>query len=192
MDLTTLRNIQTLIVKQQFTLMINRYEVWAADAAGTPSALVGFAEQKRMTLREEVTLFTDRSKSAVLARFKARNVIDLGGAYDVTDGYGAAIGLFRKDFAASLLRSTWRIEQPGLPVVVTGSERSPFMALIRRFTDVSFLPYHFDFAADGVPAFSVDRTWAVRDTYLVRIADPRIDRRLVIAMSVALDALQSR
>ena len=127
----------------------------------------------------------------MLAAFKARKVLDLGGAYDVTDGNGAPIGVFRKDFAASLLRSTWHLDQPGLPTA-TGQERNMVVAILRRFTDISFLPYHFDFARGDQAAFSVEKQWGIRDKYVVKINDPHLDRRLVIAMAVGLDALQSR
>jgi uncharacterized protein YxjI len=191
-DIATLQAQQTLLVRQRFTMMINRYEVRLTDASGHAGPLVGFAEQKRMTLKEQVTLFTDDSKRAVLARFKARSVMDLRATYDVTDGNGAPIGLFRKAFAASLLRSTWHVEQPNWGTA-TGQERSLLIALMRRFADLSFWPYHFDFvSADGRTAFSVEKRWGIRDTYVVTVHDPRLDRRLVIAMAVALDALQSR
>ena len=36
------------------------------------------------------------------------------------------------------------------------------------------------------------KKWGLRDRYVVTIHDPRLDRRLVAAMSVALDALQAR
>jgi uncharacterized protein YxjI len=190
-DISTLQAQQTLLVRQRITLMVNRYEVRAADASGRPGPMVGFAEQKRMTLKEQVTLFTDESRSGVLAAFKARSVLDLGGTYDVTDSSGASIGLFRKDFAASLLRSTWHVEQPGWGKA-TGQERNFAVALLRRFADLSFWPYHFDFVTPNGPAFSVEKKWGLRDTYVVTVHDPRLDRRLVIAMAVGLDALQSR
>ncbi len=191
MDPTQLQALSTFVVRQRFTLMVNRYEVWAADSAGSPSARVAFAEQKRMTMREQVTLYANESKTAVLAGFKARQVIDLGATYDVTDSTGRSVGLFRKDFARSLLRSTWHVEQPGLPPV-TGQERSLALALLRRFIEIGFLPYHFDFEAGGTPAFSVTKQWGIRDKYVVTIQNAQIDRRLVIAMAVALDALQGR
>jgi uncharacterized protein YxjI len=190
-DIATLQAQQTLLVRQRFTMMINRYEVRLTDSSGHAGPLVGFAEQKRMTLKEQVTLFTDDSKRDVLARFKARSVMDLRATYDVTDGTGAPIGLFRKAFAASLLRSTWHVEQPNWGSA-TGQERNVAVALLRRFADLTFWPYHFDFVTDSGPAFSVEKRWGIRDTYVVTIHDPRLDRRLVIAMAVALDALQSR
>jgi uncharacterized protein YxjI len=195
-DVGALQGLTTLFIRQRITFMINRYEVWAADQAGNPTAMVAFAEQKRLAFKEQVTLFTDASKAAVLAGFKARQVIDLGATYDVTDHAGAPIGLFRKDFARSLLRSTWHVEQPGL-APISGEERSVLVAVLRRFTDISFLPYHFDFTdgapgVAGAPAFSVEKKWGITDKYIVRIANPSLDRRVVIAMAVALDALQSR
>jgi uncharacterized protein YxjI len=179
-----------LHLKQRITLMVNQYEVHASDNSGNPTELVAFAQQKRMALKEQVTLYTDSTKKQVVAGFKARQVIDLGATYDVTDGSGAPIGTFRKDFARSLLQSTWHLEQPSVGVL-TGTERSILVALLRRFV-VGFLPYHFDFVRDGRVAFSVNKKFALRDRYVITVNDPQLDRRLVIAMAVALDALQAR
>jgi uncharacterized protein YxjI len=187
MELASLQAQQSLLVRQRITLMVNRYEVWD----GAQQSLVCFAQQKRMAMKEQVTLYTDDSKTSVLAAFKARQVFDLGATYDVTDGSGMPLGLFRKDFAKSLLRSTWHLEQPGLEPA-TGQERSQLVAILRRFTDLSFLPYHFDFMQNGQLAMTVEKRWAIRDTYAVTIHNPYLDRRLVIAMAVALDALQAR
>jgi hypothetical protein len=54
-----------------------------------------------------------------------------GESYEVTASDGTPIGLFRKDFAKSLARSTWHLEQPGLGTA-TGCERSMGIALTRR------------------------------------------------------------
>lgn len=191
MDVTTLQAQRTLFVTQKITLMVNRYEVRAAGPDGSVGELLAFAQQKRMAMKEQVSLFTDESKTHVLAGFKARKVLDLGATYDVTDANGQPIGLFRKDWKASLLRSTWHVEQPGIPGAI-GQERSMLVAILRRFTDITFLPYHFDFTINGQVAFSVVKKWGLRDKYVVTINDPNLDRRLVAAMAVGLDALQSR
>jgi uncharacterized protein YxjI len=191
MDLAALQAQPTLLVRQRLTLMVNRYEVRALDAGGSPGPVVAFAQQKRMAFKEQVTLYTDETRRQVLAGFKARSIMDLSATYDVTDAAGAPIGLFRKDFARSLLRSTWHLEQPSLGTA-TGEERSLVVALLRRFAELDFWPYHFDFVREGTPSFSVAKKWGIRDTYVVSIADAQLDRRLVIAMAVALDALQAR
>ncbi|GAA1013375.1 hypothetical protein Aple_053960 [Acrocarpospora pleiomorpha] len=192
MDTATLQTQTRLILRQKITMMINRYVVHIAEPDGSDGPVVAFAEQKRLTLKEQVTLYTDESRGEALAAFKARKVIDLASGYDVVDASGTPIGLFRKDFGKSLLRSTWHLQQPGLPTL-TGQERNPLVAIVRRFADsLSWLPYHFDFSVGASIAFSVERRWGLRDTYAIDINDPRLDRRLVIAMAVALDALQSR
>lgn len=172
--------------------MVNQYEIHAVAPDGSEGPLLAFAQQKRMAFKEQVTLYTDDTKQQPVLGFKARKVMDLASTYDVVDAAGNPIGLFRKDFKKSLLRSTWHVEQPGLQSMM-GQERSPVVAILRRFVDsLSWLPYHFDFTAGGQPGFSVDKKWGLRDRYVVEITDNRLDRRLVIAMAVGLDALQGR
>lgn len=199
MDYQTLQAAPRLLIRQRVRLMVNQYEVHMEGADGSEGELVAFAQQKRMAFKEEVTIYTDDSKQHALFSFKARKRLDLSSTYDVTDPQGQPIGTFRKDFKASLLSSTWHLEQPGLGVT-TGSERSKAIAILRRVWDfipyVDSLPfawpYHFDFTANEQETFSVVKKFGLRDRYVVEIKDPRLDRRLVIAQAVALDALQHR
>ncbi len=186
-------------VHQKVTMMVNRYQVYADNGQGEPGELVAFVEQKRMTFKEQVTLFTDESKQYVLASFKARKVIDLASAYDVITPEGQPIGVFGKKFGKSLFRSTWQLDQPGTETV-TISERSMAMALFRRIWDfipwIGDLPfpwkYHFDWVRGEAPVGLVEKKTRFRDHYVVKVDDPALDRRLVLAQAVALDALQSR
>ena len=183
-----LQSLNQFVVRQRLTMMVNRYEI-RPTADGEVLAL---AQQKRMSLKEQVTFDADEQRTVPVFGFKSRNVMDVRGVTDVLDEAGAPIGTFSKDFGASLLRSTWHIDQPGRPRI-TGAERNMVIAVLRRFSDIDFLPYHFDFALEGgQPAMSVERAWAVRDTYAVTVHDPGLDRRLAAAMAVALDALQAR
>ncbi|MBX7269449.1 hypothetical protein KIF24_27850 [Micromonospora sp. Llam7] len=192
MQLDGLQAQQQFHIRQRVRFMVNQYEVHSVAPDGSEDGLLAFAQQKRLAFKEQVTIYTDDSKQQPLLGFKARQRLDLGATYDVTDEAGNPIGLFRKDFAQSLLRSTWHVEQAGLPNV-TGQERSMPVALVRRFVDsLSWLPYHFDFVAGGQPVFTVVKKWGLRDRYVVEIQNPQIDRRLVIAMAIALDALQGR
>ena len=192
MTLDFLQAQHHLIVRQRIRLMVNQYEVHAAGPNGEEAGVVAFAQQKRMAFREQVTLYTDDTKSTPVLGFKARQAIDLGATYDVTDSAGTPIGLFRKNFKESLLRSTWHLEQPGHGEMI-GRESNLTVAILRRFVDsLSWLPYHFEFLLGDRPAFSVVKKWGLRDKYVVTIHDPQLDRRLVTAMAVALDALQAR
>ena len=78
------------------------------------------------------------------------STIDLNAGYDIFDEAGQQLGFFSKDFGASLLRSTFHVEGPGY--AGTGQERSQAVALVRRFTDIPFLPIHFDFVDPRGPA----------------------------------------
>jgi uncharacterized protein YxjI len=192
MDLQRLQAEQRLIVRQRIRMMVNQYEVHAVNPNGSEGELLAFAQQKRLAFKEQVTLYTDDTRQQRVLGFKARSVMDLGATYDVTDAAGNPIGLFRKDFAKSLFRSTWHVEQPGVGTA-TGEERNPVVAVLRRFAEsLSWLPYHFDFTMNGQPAFSVVKKWGLRDRYVVEIPHPQLDRRLVVAMAVGLDALQGR
>lgn len=180
--------------------MANRYLVHTMGPDGEEAELVAFAHQKRMALKEHVTFYTDESQRQVLFTFRARQVIDLGATYDVHGASGTRLGSFRKDFGASLLRSTWHLSGEGAAGETTGQERNQRVALLRRvweflpFTDLVpfFVPYHFDFTAAGRTVMTVDKRLGLRDRYVLDIADPELDRRLAIAQAVALDALQSR
>ncbi|GAA2016037.1 MULTISPECIES: hypothetical protein [Nocardioides] len=183
--------LPTFFVKQKFAMTTNRYELYAAGPDGSFGQLMGLAEQKRMAFKEEVTFYEDASKSRAVFSFKARKRIDLGSGYDIVDEARQPLGFFKKDFGASLMRSTFQIEGPGY--AGTGQERSQAIALIRRFTDIPFLPIHFDFTtADGQPLLGVERQGSVRDKYTVHVPDQRVDFRVAAAVAVGLDALMQR
>lgn len=179
------------MVKQKLTMMINRYEISETDAAGNPTRLMALAEQKRMAFKEQVTFYSDAGKSRPVFGFKARRKLDLNAGYDITDESGEQIGYFKKDFGASLLRSTFHVEGPGW--TGTGQERNQVAGLLRRFTELDFIPIHFDFVdGTGAPLFSVDRKMSIGDRYRVEVPDPRVDFRVAAAIAVGLDALMSR
>jgi len=183
--------LPAFVVRQKLTMMVNRYEISEADQAFNPVRLMALAEQKRMAFKEQVTFFSDAGKSRPVFGFKARKVMDLGSGYDITDEAGQQIGFFRKDFGASLLRSTFHVEGPGY--AGTGQERNQFVGLVRRFSSLDFLPIHFDFVDDqGQPLFSVERKLSIGDRYNVTVPDRRVDFRVAAAIAVGLDALMAR
>lgn len=183
--------LPSFYVQQKFAMTTNRYSLFAANPDGSFGQLMGLAEQKRLAFKEEVTFYADETKARKVFGFKARKRLDLNSGYDITDEGGQQIGFFRKDFGASLLRSTFHLEGPGY--AGTGQERSQLVALLRRFTDIPFLAFHFDFVdASGAPLISVERQVSVRDKYTVTVPDERVDFRVAAAVAVGLDALMQR
>src|SRR3712207_3807315 len=132
-----------------------------------------------MKLKEELTAFTDDSKTTALFRIKARQAFDPRARYDVTDANGTSLGVLGKVFGKSLLRSTWEIFDPsGEQRLATARERSLFVALWRRFIDLVPLigdvlnlipvPYHFEVhAEDGTQLGQITRIYGIRDRHLL-------------------------
>jgi uncharacterized protein YxjI len=183
-------HLPAFVMSQKLTMMVNRYEIRAVGADGSPGQLMAVAQQKRLAFKEQVTFYSDEERSHPVFSFKARKAIDLGSGYDVYDEAGNQLGFFQKDFGKSLLRSTFHLSGPGLEA--TGQERNQVVALLRRFIELPFA-FHFDFHDPaGQLVMSVDRQFSMRDRYTVSVPDPRLDFRLAAAMTVALDALMSR
>src|ERR1700716_2204135 len=187
-------------MKQRITMMANKYELIATNPDGTDGPMIAFAQQKRMAFKEQVTFYADDSKTQAVFSFKARKTIDLGSGYDVFDADSQPIGWCKKEFGKSLLRSSWQLAGGG--VEANGTERNATIAIVRRLWEfvpvVGEIPlpfiFHFDFTdrASGQPVLSVERKISVRDRYRVSVPDQRLDFRVAAALTVALDALQSR
>jgi hypothetical protein len=192
--------VPLFFVRQKITVMVNRYQIVEAHPDGSEGSLLAFAEQKRWAFKEHVTFYADETKSHPVFSFKARHGLDVRAGHDVFDAHGQPLGYFRKEFGASLLRSTWQLLAPGLEA--RGQERRLGIAILRRVWD--FIPYlgdiwvpfvfHFDFldTASGQLVMSSERQKTIRDRYRVTVPDPRLDFRVAASMAVALDALQSR
>jgi uncharacterized protein YxjI len=182
--------------------MVNLYRVVPMAVGETPAGPpVAFVRQKRMALKEDLRVFTDEDERDELFRIKARQMLDVRGRLDVTARDGERIGMLEKRFRASLVRSTWRVLGPDEAEVAVARERSAPVALARRVID--FVPYgelvpilfHFTIRSEDRELGSLVRRWGVRDRYDLDLsgdAERRLDRRLAIALAIALDALQGR
>ena len=202
--------MKTYLIQQKITPLVNQYAIYEAGPNDEPGAMVGFAQQKRFSFKEKFIVYSDDSKQTEVFSIQARQVLDFGARYDVSDASGALLGTIGKDFKSSLLRSTWFIYQPGQeqsPALVV-QERNKNVAIVRRIwgflpyiSDIPFfVKYHFDFtdpATQQVVA-SYQKTTTIRDHYRLTIQEnasnsgSKVDSRVLIALGVMLDALQSR
>lgn len=183
------------VIKQRIRPMVNLYEV---SADGQP---VAFARQKRMALKEDIRIFGDEGEQEELFRIKARAVMDITARNDVTAPDGTRLGSLTKAFGASLLRSTWRVLDPDDQELFAATEKSSTVAILRRvidfvpFGDMVPIPYHFTFVSGERELGGLTRIYGVRDQYELDLSgdtDRHVDRRLGIALGIALDALQAR
>lgn len=198
-----------LIVQQKISAFVNKYRVLSATPAGAPDQLVGLAQQKRLALKEKIMFYTDEKRDKLAFTFRAEKVLDIHGRYLVEDANGKLIGMFRKDFSASLTNSTWLILSPNGDEQYLVRESNQTVAVLRRFLSavpiigelgdfiMVFFRYHFVFIdkATGQESGTYRKTTLLRDHYQLDTTDElwqKVDWRVLTAMSVALDALQSR
>jgi uncharacterized protein YxjI len=193
-------------LRQRIRLVINQYEFSLPGPDGTPGEPICFVEQKRFKFKEDIRFYTDDSKQGELMRIKARQRFDPRARYDVTSADGGKVGEIQKVFGASLLRSTYALFDAAGHEVARASEKSLAVALFRRLVgfvpylgdlaDWLPIPYHFEFKrGDTVLGTHSRQAFKLRDTYTIDMSgDPQrsIDRRLVLAIAVGMDALQAR
>jgi hypothetical protein len=190
----------SFVLRQRIRLVINQYE-FALKDENEPFC---FVEQARFKFKEDIRFYTDDSKSVEVLRIKARQRFDPWASYDITASDGKKIGAIQKAFGESLVRSTYLIHAP--TGTVTAREKSLVVALFRRlvglvpfigdFANWLPIPYHFTFERDGRElGVHKRRIGRFRDVYDIDMSgDPgrTLDRRLVLAAAVAMDALQAR
>jgi len=199
--------MKTYLIQQKIQPIVNQYAIYEATPEDEPGKMVGFAQQKRFSFKEKFTVYTDESKQAIAFEIQARQAIDFGARYDVFDANGTLLTTVGKDFKSSLLRSTWFVYHPGqeeTPAIIA-QERNKTLAIVRRIwgflpyiSDIPFfVKYHFDFTETTNQAVvaSYEKTTTFRDHYKLTIqenADQFDDPRILIALGVMLDAMQSR
>jgi uncharacterized protein YxjI len=188
------------VLRQRIRLVINQYEFFLSEN-DKPFC---FVEQARFKFKEDIRFYTDDTKAVELMRIKARQRFDPWATYDVTAADGSKIGEIQKAFGRSLIRSTYLLHAPN--GTVTATERNLGVALFRRlvgfvpfigdFADWLPIPYHFKFERDGRELGVHKRRFGkFRDIYDIDMsadAGRTLDRRLVLAAAVGMDALQAR
>jgi hypothetical protein len=127
------------LLRQRWTLVINRYLFSLPDERGREGQLVAFVEQKRFQFKEDIRFYTDESKRVEFLRIKARQRFDPAARYDITGPGGEKIGEIQKVFGKSLLRSTYRLFDAQGVETCEAKERSLAVAIVRRV--IGFVPY---------------------------------------------------
>ncbi len=195
--------LDTLYVQQTFSPVANRYRISTVGPDGREGRPLVHVRQKRLKIREQIDFYADESLEELVLRLRARKVFEFRGRSDVLLPDGTVLGSLQKVFGRSLLRSSWQVLDPADNVVATAQESSVFLAVLRRgwnflpvVGDVPFLlPFHFEIAVGGSRVGTYRRLPALRDRYLLDLSgdsERLIDRRVALAFTVALDALQDR
>jgi hypothetical protein len=192
--------VPQFLIAQRITVMVNRYEIRAANPDGTEGQLLAFAEQKRMKLKEEVNFYADEAKTRRVFSFKARQTFDVRASTTSSTRAATRWAGSRRSSGRACCARPGSCRRPGS--TPSAGSAVPFIAILRRVWD--FIPwlgdiwmpfvFHFDFVdtTTGATVMVSTRQKAIRDRYTVTVPDPRLDFRVPASMAVALDALQTR
>lgn len=198
--------MKKFIIEQKLTALVNRYTVYDPDAGSGKGLLLAFAEQKRFTMKEEVKFFKEEQKQNIVFSVKAEKVLDIHGRFFVTDENNRQIGVIRKSFKSSLLRSTYELMDSNEKLTAIVQERSQGLAIFRRVwefipyaSDIPFLfKYHFNFIDPETKEVLglYTKTTRFRDHYELTILDDSVLEKLgwqtLVAQGVMLDVMQGR
>jgi uncharacterized protein YxjI len=194
------------ILRQRFRLVVNTYEFSLPQPDDSPGNPFLHVRQKPFSFKEDIRFFADKQLTEPYMRIQALQRFDPRAKYNVTLAGGAMVGQIQKVFGQSLIRSTYRLYDPDGAEVATVTEQKLSIALIRRLVgfvpyldnvaDWLPIPYHFTFLRGEQVLGSYTRhLFKFQDTYTLDLSrDPErtLDRRLVLAIAVGMDALQAR
>ncbi len=160
------------------------------DRAGAPLL---YCQEKLFTIKDDIRIYSDSSKSVELLRIRQRNILDWAGLFDVIDpASGAKIGALRRKGWRSWLRDEWHLldahDQQVGAVLETG------IPLLRRM--FKFLPYSFGFSLSGQEVGAFDQHFTVfgyKATMSIgawRLGP--LDRRMAFAAALLLMAVEAK
>jgi uncharacterized protein YxjI len=202
--LGALESTNRFLIQQVFRPIANEYRISIpAPGSSEEGEPLLFVKQKKLAIREDIRFRADPDAEAHLFMIKAKTVFEFRGRHDVLDAGSTPIGLLEKDFARSLIRSHWHVRDPAGAEHFESYEASWTIAIVRRIAGflpewlqvLGWLPFNFVLMRNGTQVGSYKRVLGkFRDRYVLEL-DPGladVDRRLVIAFAVGLDALQDR
>jgi hypothetical protein len=202
--LAELESADRLLIQQVFRPVANEYRISVPLPGSTEEGRpLLYVKQKRLKVREDIRFRLSPDDDDHLFMIKSRSVFEFRGRHDVFDADGNPIGLLEKDFGKSLLRSHWHVRDASETEVLEGHEASWAVALLRRLAGflpewlsvLTWLPFNFVLLREGKEVGHYRRVLGkLRDRYVLELGPElaAVDRRLVVAFAIGLDALQDR
>jgi uncharacterized protein YxjI len=202
--LSELESGDRLLVQQVFKPIGNEYRISIPSPGSTDEGRTLFyVKQKKLKIKEDIRFRRSPADDDHAFMIRSKSVFEFRGRHEVLDADGAVIGTLEKDFGRSLLRSHWHVRDASGTEVLEAHEASWAIALLRRVAGflpewlslLTWLPFNFVLLRDGREAGRYGRVLGkLRDRYVLELGPElgNVDRRLVVAFAVGLDALQDR
>ena len=202
--LNELESADRLLIQQVFKPIANEYRFSVPPPGSTDEGdPLLFVKQKKMKIKEDIRFRLTPDDGPHLFMIKSKSVFEFRGRHNVLDGQDQVIGVLEKAFGKSLLRSHWIVRDAEGNELFEAHEASWIVALVRRISEIGidwlsllqWLPFNFVLERGGEQIGSYKRVLGTfRDRYVLELSPgfEGVDRRLVLAFAVALDALQDR
>jgi hypothetical protein len=202
--LAELEATDRLLIQQVFKPIANEYRISVPAPGSTDEGRpLLYVKQKKLKIKEDIRFRLSPDAEEHVFMIKAKSVFEFRGRHDVLDANGTVIGVLEKAFGKSLLRSHWHVKDATGAEVVEAHESSMAIALIRRVVaflpewllPLAWLPFNFALLRDGHEVGTYKRILGtLRDRYVLELGPELagVDRRLLVAFAVGLDALQDR
>jgi uncharacterized protein YxjI len=202
--LSELEAADRLLVQQIFKPIANEYRISVpAPGSSEEGEALLHVKQKKLKIREDIRFRLSPDAEEYLFMIKAKTVFEFRGRHEVLDADDAVIGLLEKDFKRSLIRSHWHVRDASGTDLLESHETSWVIAILRRIalalpewlSVVGWIPFNFVLKRDGREVGHYRRVLGkFRDRYVLELQPEvaELDRRLIVAFAVGLDALQDR
>ncbi|HSB37718.1 MAG TPA: hypothetical protein VLD13_01420 [Gaiellaceae bacterium] len=202
--LAELEGADRLLIQQVFKPIANEYRISVPTPGSSDEGRpLLYVKQKKMKIKEDIRFRLSPDDDAHVFMIKSKSVFEFRGRHNVLDADGQVIGTLEKDFTRSLLRSHWHVRDPAGTELLEGHEASWVVALVRRFADIgvdwlsllTWLPFNFVLRRGERQVGTYKRVLGkLRDRYVLELGPELadVDRRLILALAIGLDALQDR
>jgi uncharacterized protein YxjI len=200
--LADLEAADRILVQQVFKPIGNEYRISIPSPGSSEEGRpLLFVKQKKLAIKEDIRFRLSPDADEHVFMIKSKTVFEFRGRHEVLDADGNVIGQLEKDFGRSLLRSHWHVRDASGEELLEAHESSWIMAIARRVADMvsdwlpAFLPFNFTLRREGHQIATYRRVLGkLRDRYVLELGPEAagIDRRLLCAFAIGLDALQDR
>lgn len=149
----------------RFKIVALAPQIFVDDANKQP---VCYVRQKLLKLKEQVEVFTDKTRSQKLAHIQANKVLDWSARYNFTDAQGNEIGSVGREGMRSLWRAHYEVFTPGDQIPdFSIHEENPWakvldatlgsIPILGAFTGYFVHPRYLATRSDGTPAIRLTK-----------------------------------
>lgn len=168
------------------------------DIYGSTGELIGHCHQKAFKLKEDLRIYTDKTKSEELIVITTPKVIDFSAKYDVKLPTGESIGTIQRKGLKSMLRDTWLVFNAEGKEIAKLTEDSALKAIVRRLNGYAqvLLPQSFHLKRENGSDIARFRQHFNPFIYRlgINIQDPddEIDDLVILALGCLISAIEGR